>query len=74
MRSIKIYTSSTCHNCHAAKEYLEGKGYSYEEKNVSTDPASRKELMSMGYMGVPVIMVDSEVVVGFDKSKLDEML
>jgi len=74
MRNIKIYSTSTCSNCITAKEYLKEKGYEYEEKNVSTDQEAKKELISMGYMGVPVIIVDDEVVVGFDKAKLDEIL
>ena len=74
MKNIKIYSSSTCPNCVTAKEYLKEKGYEYEEKNVSTDPESKKELIAMGYMGVPIIIVDEEVVVGFNKAKLDEIL
>lgn len=74
MRNIKIYSSSTCSNCTAAKEYIKEKGYEYEEKNVSTDKEAKKELIAMGYMGVPVIMIDDDVVVGFNKSKLDELL
>lgn len=74
MKNIKIYSSSTCTNCTAAKEYIKEKGYEYEEKNVSLDPEAKKELLGMGYMGVPIIFVDEEVVVGFNKSKLDELL
>ena len=74
MRNIKIYSTSTCSNCITAKEYLKEKGYEYEEKNVSADKEAKKELISMGYMGVPIIIVDEEVVVGFDKAKLDEIL
>ena len=74
MKKIKIYSSSTCTNCTAVKEYIKEKGYEYEEKNVSLDKDAKKELLSMGYMGVPVIFVDEEVVVGFNRSKLDEIL
>ncbi|NLJ58343.1 MAG: glutaredoxin family protein [Tissierellia bacterium] len=74
MRNIKIYSSDTCPNCTAAKEYFEEKGYEYTEKNISTDQEAKKELISMGYMGVPVIFIDDEVVVGFNKNKLDEIL
>lgn len=74
MKKIKIYSSSTCSNCSAAKEYIKEKGYDYEEKNVSSDKEAKKELLAMGYMGVPVIFVDDEVVVGFNKNKLDEIL
>lgn len=74
MKNIKIYSSSSCTNCIAAKEYLKEKGYEFEEKNVSTDKEAKKELIALGYMGVPVIMVDDEAFLGFDKSKLDEIL
>ena len=74
MPKIKIYTSNTCSHCSAAKEYLKEREFSYEERNVSTDPAAKKELIGMGYMGVPIIMVDDNVIEGFNKSKLDEIL
>lgn len=74
MKNIKIYSSSTCTNCTAAKEYIKEKGYEYEEKNVSLDAEAKKELLSMGYMGVPIIFIDEDVVVGFNRSKLDELL
>lgn len=74
MPKIKIYTSNTCSHCHAAKDYLDEKGYSYEEKNISQDSEAKKDLIAQGFLGVPIIMVDDEVVEGFNKSKLDEML
>jgi glutaredoxin-like YruB-family protein len=74
MPKIKIYTSNTCAYCTAAKEYMKEKGYEYEEKNISTDPEARKELISAGYMGVPIIFVDDQVFEGFNRSKLDEVL
>lgn len=57
-----------------AKEYLSGKGINYTEKNVQTDTEARKELLAMGYRGVPVIVVDGEEIVGFDKGRLDQLL
>lgn len=74
MADVKIYTSSTCHYCVATKEYLHEKGVEYTEKNVQTDKEARKELMAMGHMGVPVLVIDGEEVVGFDKEKIDELL
>ncbi|MDF2949152.1 MAG: glutaredoxin family protein [Sedimentibacter sp.] len=74
MKNIKIYSSSTCTNCTAAKEYIKEKGYEYEEKNVSLDAEAKKELLAMGYMGVPIIFIDDEAIVGFNRSKLDELL
>lgn len=74
MADITIYTSNTCPYCTLAKNYLSEKGYSYSEKNVQTDKDARKELMSMGHMGVPVLVIDGEEIVGFDKEKIDSLL
>ena len=57
-----------------AKDYLNEKGVSFTEKNVSSDVEARKELMAKGFMGVPVIYVDDEVIQGFDKARLDTLL
>ena len=57
-----------------AKKYLDDKGVSYQERNVSSDPNARKELVAKGYRGVPVIIVDGEEMVGFNKEKLEKLL
>lgn len=74
MADVKVYTSSTCPYCVSAKEYLKEKGVEYTEKNVQTDKDARKELMAMGHMGVPVLVIDGEEIVGFDKDKIDSLL
>lgn len=71
MKDITVYTSSTCPFCTLAKEYLEEKGVEYTEKNVQKDQAARKQLMDMGHMGVPVVVIGGEEIVGFDKNKID---
>ena len=73
MKKIVVYTSNTWPHCHTAKDYLAEKNLQFEEKNVSTDMAARKELISKGFMGVPVIMIDEEAIVGFDKVKIDAL-
>lgn len=74
MANVVVYTSSTCPYCVSAKDYLNEKGVAYTEKNVQTDKEARKELMAMGHMGVPVLVIDGEEVVGFDKAKIDSLL
>ncbi len=74
MSEVVVYTSNTCPYCTLAKNYLSEKGVSYTEKNVQTDKEARKELMAMGHMGVPVLLVDGQEIVGFDKEKLDDLL
>ncbi|MDQ0274994.1 glutaredoxin-like YruB-family protein [Peptoniphilus koenoeneniae] len=74
MDKVKVYTSNTCPYCTMAKEYLKDRNIEFEEKNVQTDKEARSELMNMGYTGVPVIIIDGQEIVGFDKAKLDEIL
>lgn len=74
MSKVIVYTSNTCPYCTMAKDYLKEREVSFEEKNVQTDKEARQELMAMGYTGVPVICVDDEQIVGFDKNRLDELL
>lgn len=74
MKNVVIYSSNTCGYCVEAKKYLDSIGVAYTEKNVSVDVEARKELMSQGFMGVPVIFVDNEIIQGFDKRRLDELL
>lgn len=74
MKNVVVFTSNTCGYCHEVKKYLKERGVEYTEKNVSEDKLARKELMSQGFMGVPVIYVGEEVIQGFDKNKLEELL
>jgi glutaredoxin-like YruB-family protein len=74
MANVVVYTSNTCPYCVTAKDYLKEKGVEYTEKNIQADKEARKELMGMGHMGVPVILIDDEEVVGFDKEKIDDLL
>jgi glutaredoxin 3 len=74
MPNVIVYTSNTCPYCVSAKDYLKQKGVAYEERNVNENAAYRKELMKMGYMSVPVLKIDEEIVVGFDTDKIDNLL
>ena len=74
MSKVTVYTSNTGPYFTMAKDYLKEKEVDFEEKNVQTDKEARNELMAMGYTGVPVICVDDEQIVGFDKNRLDELL
>ncbi len=74
MSKVVVYTSSTCPYCTMAKEYLNDKNVEFEERNVQTDSKARAELMAKGYTGVPVIDIDGEEIVGFDKARIDTLL
>ena len=74
MKNVVVYSSNTCPYCVAAKDFLKSNNIEDEEKNISTDTDARMELMKMGHMGVPVIVVGEEEVVGFDEPKLKQLL
>ena len=75
MKTITIYTTPTCHFCHAAKEFFKAHDVAYTEKDVSGDAAARAEMVEKsGQMGVPVIFVDADMVVGFDEARLKRLL
>ncbi len=72
---IKVYCTPNCPWCAAAKDYLKSHGFEFEEIDVSTDPLLAEELIKKsGQMGVPVIEIDGEMVIGFNKELLDELL
>lgn len=74
-KNVKVYSTPTCPFCVMAKEWLRLKGVDYEEKNVAEDMDARQEMVeATGQTGVPVIMVDDEVVVGFNQALLESLL
>ena len=74
-KEVVIYSTPTWPWCHRAKEYLSQKGISYTEHDVSTDRDKAQEMIQKsGQMSVPVIIIDGEVVVGFNQSQLDGLL
>ena len=74
-KEVVIYTTPTWPWCHRAKEYLSQKGISYIEHDVAQDRDKAKEMIQKsGQMGVPVITINGEVVVGFNQTLLDRLL
>jgi len=74
-KNVTIYSTPTCPHCVHVKEYLKEKGVDFTDMNVATDMEARKEMKSKSnQMGVPVIDVDGEIVIGFNKPKLEELL
>ena len=74
MKKVTIYTSNTCPHCKAAKNYLKENNIDFEEKNVDEDRSAIDYLVEKGYRGVPVINIDGEDLVGFNKDLVDERL
>ena len=75
MKKVTIYSTPTCHFCQMTKEFLKEKKVEYTDYDVSTDMEKRKEMIEKsGQMAVPVIYVDDEMMIGFDKDKLTSAL
>lgn len=72
---IKVYSTPTCVYCNALKAFLKERGVEFEEINVAGNPQALKEMVEKsGQMGVPVIDVDGQIVVGFDREKIKKLL
>ncbi|MEK7130693.1 MAG: glutaredoxin family protein [Patescibacteria group bacterium] len=75
MSSIVIYSTPTCPFCIMAKNFFKKHNIAYEEKDVAADQTAAQEMIKKsGQMGVPVIEVDGDIMVGFDEAKLTELL
>jgi glutaredoxin 3 len=69
---IIVYSADWCAFCHAAKQYFDKMGVSYEERNVEEDPKFMHEAIEKsGQMGIPVLDIDGEIIVGFDRPRID---
>jgi glutaredoxin-like YruB-family protein len=75
MQKVIIYTTPVCPYCQMAKAFFKEHNISYEEKDVSTDEKAVAEMIhKSGQLGVPVIDIDGQIVIGFDKEALSELL
>lgn len=73
--SIVVYTTPTCGFCHQLKSYLRQRGVPFIEHDVSRDPATAAEMVRLsGQRGVPVTQIAGQVVVGFNRPLIDQLL
>jgi glutaredoxin 3 len=71
---IIIFTGSSCPWCNKVKQYLKEKGFRFREVNVERDRDGARELQRRGIMGVPVVLIGSRPIVGFDKATINRLL
>ncbi len=72
---VKIYTTTWCVFCKAAKEFFKQNSVPYTEINVENDPKAAEEMIEKsGQMGVPVIDIGGKIIVGFDKPAIQKAL
>lgn len=74
-KKVKVFSTPTCPYCHMAKDYLKDKRIEFEDIDVSIDRALAMQMVEKsGEMGVPQLWIDDEVVIGFNKSVIDQLL
>jgi len=72
---VKVYSTPTCPYCKLVKDFLKEKSIAFTDIDVAADPASANEMVKKsGQMGVPVIEIDSAIIVGWNKAALEEAL
>lgn len=74
-KKVKVFSTPTCPYCHMAKDYLKDKKVEFEDVDVSKDQALAMQMVEKsGEMGVPQLWIDDEVVIGFNKPVIDQLL
>jgi glutaredoxin 3 len=72
---VLVYTTPTCGYCQQVKQYLSQRGVPYREVDVAADPQAASEMVHLsGQRGVPVLLIDDQVVVGFNRARIDDLL
>ncbi|HEY4525254.1 MAG TPA: glutaredoxin domain-containing protein [Candidatus Paceibacterota bacterium] len=73
--TVTIYSTPTCHFCHMAKDFFTANKVAFSDFNVASDLEKRKEMIEKsGQMGVPVIYIGDEMVVGYDENRIKQLL
>ncbi|MBU3933081.1 MAG: glutaredoxin family protein [Candidatus Omnitrophica bacterium] len=72
---VKVYTTPTCPYCIRTKQFLKENNIEFENIDVSANQQAAQEMTEKsGQMGVPVLDINGEIVVGFDKDKISQLL
>jgi glutaredoxin 3 len=72
---VILFTTPSCSYCRMAKKYLREQGVSFKDVDVSRDQAAARDMVRRsGQQGVPVLDIGGKIIVGFDRSKIDQYL
>lgn len=75
MKTVKLYSTPTCPYCKLAKDYLSSKNIHYEDIDVTKDEKLVEEMVEKtGQTGVPVIDIDGQIILGFQRETIDGAL
>jgi len=74
-KKVIVYGTQVCSYCIKLKDYLNENNIEFENIDISQDQDKANEMIEKtGQMGVPVIEIDGEMVIGFDKAKISSLL
>jgi len=74
-KKIIVYSTATCGYCQKLKQFLEENNIAFEYVDVAANPEKGQEMIEKsGQMGVPVIDIDGNIIVGFEKNRIAELL
>lgn len=75
MKKVIVYSTPTCVYCALTKDFLKKNNVEYTEHNVADDVEARQEMIQKSHqMGVPVVDIEGEIFVGFDKDGIAKAL
>ena len=75
MNKVRVFSTPVCPYCMTLKEFLKESSIDFEDIDVSQNQEAAKEMIEKtGQMGVPVIDINGEFVVGFDREKISQLL
>ena len=75
MLNVKVYSTSTCSYCVMVKDFLKKNNIQFQNIDVGINPKASQEMIDKsGQMGVPVLDIDGQIIVGFDKDAISEAL
>jgi glutaredoxin-like YruB-family protein len=70
-KTVNVYSTPTCPYCIRAKQFLKENNVAFTDYDVGSNKAKAQEMIKKsGQMGVPVIDIDGEIIVGFDREKI----
>nr|QOV09067.1 hypothetical protein HULAa30F3_00020 [uncultured Dehalococcoidia bacterium] len=73
-RKVIVYSTDTCPYCRMVKDYLTQKGVAFTEINLSQNREAIKQMIDKsGQMGVPVTLIDDEVILGYNRARLEQI-
>ena len=72
---IKVYSTPNCPYCVMAKDFFKAQGLEYQDVNVAEDQNAFQEMIQKsGQMGVPVIDIDGNIVMGFNRPEIEKLI